>query len=128
MNLDNTFKAASKATVVDDSKARTKLMKGGILSILNESNDIITWVTEIISISHRMSAHDNLERFCQSGSATEMIELIEAFKVRVELLGVPLPEMVTVDNCCTVGNKLREVIPNIKVLLDVYHFITRYIY
>ncbi|KAJ7937612.1 hypothetical protein B0H13DRAFT_1588397 [Mycena leptocephala] len=55
-----------------------------------------------------------------------MIELIEAFKVRVELLGVPLPEMVTVDNCCTVGNKLREVIPNIKVLLDVYHFITRY--
>lgn len=44
MNLDNTYKAASKATVIDESKARTKLMKGGILSVLNEMNLIISWV------------------------------------------------------------------------------------
>ncbi|KAJ7138759.1 hypothetical protein C8R43DRAFT_1131921 [Mycena crocata] len=62
-------------------------------------------------------------RFCQSGSATEIVELLEGLKARLELLGVPLPEMVTVDNCCTVGNKIRDVLPLIKVLLDVYHFI-----
>ncbi|KAJ7668743.1 hypothetical protein DFH06DRAFT_1378734 [Mycena polygramma] len=100
MNLDNTYKAANKATVIDSSKVRTKAMKGGILSVLNEMNEIISW------------------RFCQSGSATEIVELIEGFKRRVELLGVKLPEMVTVDNCCTVGNKIRSVIPDIKVLLD----------
>ncbi|KAJ7157998.1 hypothetical protein C8R43DRAFT_1180381 [Mycena crocata] len=108
MNLDNTYKVAKKATVVDESRARTKLMKGGILSILNENNIIISW------------------RFCQSGSATEIVELLEGLKARLELLGVPLPEMVTVDNCCTVGNKIRDVLPLIKVLLDVYHFIMRY--
>ncbi|KAJ7659689.1 hypothetical protein DFH06DRAFT_932790, partial [Mycena polygramma] len=53
-------------------------------------------------------------------------ELIESFKRRVELLGIKLPEIVTVDNCCTVGNKIRGVLPDIKVLLDVYHFIMRY--
>ncbi|KAJ7615765.1 hypothetical protein DFH06DRAFT_1365836 [Mycena polygramma] len=108
MNLDNTYKAANKATVIDSSKVRTKAMKGGILSVLNEMNEIISW------------------RFCQSGSATEIVELIEGFKRRVELLGVKLPEMVTVDNCCTVGNKIRSVVPDIKVLLDVYHFMMRY--
>ncbi|KAJ7607603.1 hypothetical protein DFH06DRAFT_1486459 [Mycena polygramma] len=108
MNLDNTYKAANKATVIDSSNMRTKAMKGGILSVLNEMNEIISW------------------RFCQSGSATEIVELIEGFKRRVELLGVKLPEMVTVDNCCTVGNKIRSVVPDIKVLLDVYHFMMRY--
>jgi hypothetical protein len=44
MNLDNTFKVANKATVIDPSKARTKFMKGGILSILNETNGVISWV------------------------------------------------------------------------------------
>ncbi|KAJ7166768.1 hypothetical protein C8R46DRAFT_1351047 [Mycena filopes] len=108
MVLDQTYRAASKATVVDAEGARTKMMKGGILSILNELNEIVSW------------------RFCQSGSATEIIELVGGFKARLELMGIKLPEMVTVDNCCTVGNKIREVLPDIKVLLDVYHFIMRY--
>ncbi|KAJ7124769.1 hypothetical protein C8R43DRAFT_1135450 [Mycena crocata] len=108
LNLDNTFKAAAKATVIDDSKTRAKLMKGGILSVLNEVNLIIAW------------------RFCQSGAAAEIVELLEGLKVRLELLGVSAPEMVTVDNCCTVGNKIRDVFADIKVLLDVYHFMMRY--
>ncbi|KAJ7838878.1 hypothetical protein B0H13DRAFT_2367145 [Mycena leptocephala] len=37
-------------------------------------------------------------------------------QIAEHLLGVPLPELVTVDNCCTVGKKIREVIPSIKVL------------
>lgn len=44
MNLDNTFKAANKATVVDSAKNHMKLMKGGILSVINEINLIISWV------------------------------------------------------------------------------------
>ncbi|KAJ7601836.1 hypothetical protein DFH06DRAFT_1351920 [Mycena polygramma] len=107
MNLDNTFKAAGKATVVDESKAHTKLMKGGILSILNERNEIISW------------------RFCQSGSVNEIVELLEGLKARLDLLGVPHPEAVTVDNCCHVRNQILGVLPLIKILLDVYHFMMR---
>jgi hypothetical protein len=49
LSVDNTFKAASKATVADSSKTRTKLMKGGILSVLNECNEIIAWVHQFYS-------------------------------------------------------------------------------
>ncbi|KAK7055962.1 hypothetical protein R3P38DRAFT_3170627 [Favolaschia claudopus] len=108
MNLDNTFKAAKKATVADSSKARTHLMNGGILSVLNERNEIIAW------------------RFCQTAAAAEMVELLKGLKARFEMLGVPAPEMVTIDNCCTFGNKIREVFEAIKVLLDVHHFLMRY--
>ncbi|KAJ6460701.1 hypothetical protein C8R47DRAFT_1226202 [Mycena vitilis] len=108
LNLDNTFKAANKATVVDDSKAHTRVMKGGILSVLNELNQIISW------------------RFCQSGSASEIVELLQGLKTRLDALGVPYPEMVTVDNCCHVKTQILSVIPDIRVLLDVFHFLMRY--
>ncbi|KAK7062280.1 hypothetical protein R3P38DRAFT_3167271 [Favolaschia claudopus] len=113
MNLDNTFKAAKKATVADSSKARTHLMNGGILSVLNERNEIIAWLTD-------------LQRFCQTAAAAEMVELLQGLKDRFEMLGVPAPEMVTIDNCCTFGNKIRTVFEAIKVLLDVHHFLMRY--
>ena len=45
MSADNTFRAAGKATVVNAAKTRTKLMKGGILSVLNELNEIVAWVS-----------------------------------------------------------------------------------
>ena len=44
LSLDNTFKSAGKAVVVGKDKSRTKLMKGGILSVLNETNEILSWV------------------------------------------------------------------------------------
>jgi hypothetical protein len=44
LSLDNTFKVAKKATVVDHQKARTQVMKGGILSVINEKNEILAWV------------------------------------------------------------------------------------
>lgn len=43
-SLDNTFKLAAKATVVDGNGAHSKLMGGGILSVINECNEIIAWV------------------------------------------------------------------------------------
>ncbi|KAJ7026258.1 hypothetical protein C8F04DRAFT_1268296 [Mycena alexandri] len=108
INLDQTFKAAAKASVVDDTKARVKLMKGGILSIVNEINLIISW------------------RFCQSGAAAEIVEQLEGLKARFDFLNIDYPISVTVDNCCTVANKIHSVWAAIKVLLDVYHFIMRY--
>ncbi|KAJ7037697.1 hypothetical protein C8F04DRAFT_1328715 [Mycena alexandri] len=108
LNLDHTFAAANKATVVDDSKAHVKLMRGGVLSVLNECNEIISW------------------RYCQTGSANEITELLAGVKLRLDLMGVPEPSMVTVDNCCHVRNFILGVFASIKVLLDVYHFIMRY--
>ena len=44
LSLDNTFQSAGKASVVDAKRARTKIMKGGLLSSLNEWNEIVCWV------------------------------------------------------------------------------------
>jgi len=44
LSLDNTFKSAEKAVIIDKNKTRVKMMKGGILSVINESNEILTWV------------------------------------------------------------------------------------
>ena len=45
LSLDNTFKSAGKAVVIDKNWTRRKLMKGGILSVINELNEIVAWVT-----------------------------------------------------------------------------------
>jgi hypothetical protein len=50
ISLDNTFKAAKKAVVLEKTKARTKLLKGGILSVLNEKNEIIGWVRTLFFV------------------------------------------------------------------------------
>ncbi|KAJ6533328.1 hypothetical protein DFH09DRAFT_1406865 [Mycena vulgaris] len=97
LGADNTFKAAAKATVVDASKTRTKLMKGGILSVLNELNEIVAW------------------RFCQSASPAEMFEILEGIRKRCEELGVDFPEMIVVDNCCQVKNEIHKALPAIAV-------------
>jgi hypothetical protein len=53
------------------------------------------------------------------------MELLEGLKARLDLLGADDPEMVTVDNCCAVRKKILEVFPQLKILLDVYHFLMR---
>ncbi|KAG2039032.1 hypothetical protein BDR03DRAFT_981073 [Suillus americanus] len=42
-SLDNMFKAASKATLTDKDRQKSRELKGGILSVLNEDNQIISW-------------------------------------------------------------------------------------
>jgi len=44
LSLDNTFKSAGKAMVVDKNKNHTKLLKGGILSTINQRSEILAWV------------------------------------------------------------------------------------
>lgn len=44
LSLDNTFKSAGKAVIVDTDRNRVKLLKGGVLSVINEKSEIIAWV------------------------------------------------------------------------------------
>ncbi|KAJ6456223.1 hypothetical protein C8R47DRAFT_1203691 [Mycena vitilis] len=94
MNLDNTFKAAGKATVVDESKAHTKLMKGGILSILNERNEIISWASRIQkrSLSTFGSHHLSLV----DAAAAIWNDLLPVSKANSSL--VPLPRLKDVNS------------------------------
>ncbi|KAJ6452711.1 hypothetical protein C8R47DRAFT_1256076 [Mycena vitilis] len=109
LSVDNTFKAAGKATVVNTSKARTRPMKGGILSVLNELNEIVAW------------------RFCQSASPAEMYEVLVGLKNRCNELGVPFPDMLVSDNCCQIDKEVRRALPDIQICLDVFHFMMRYL-
>lgn len=58
LSLDATFRTASKATVVNDSNARTKLFTGGLHSVINEDNLILAFVSytsspDIVEATHR---------------------------------------------------------------------------
>ena len=44
-SLDSTFKISNKATITDKDGQQLKYLKRGILSILNEKNEVITWVS-----------------------------------------------------------------------------------
>ncbi|KAF9523225.1 hypothetical protein CPB83DRAFT_775787, partial [Crepidotus variabilis] len=46
LSLDNTFKSASKAVVVDSDGKRTRLFTGGILSVINEVSETMGWVSD----------------------------------------------------------------------------------
>lgn len=43
--MDNTYKVSGKATVVAQDGKNVKLLKGGVLSAINEQNEIVTWVS-----------------------------------------------------------------------------------
>ncbi|TFY52964.1 hypothetical protein EVG20_g10326 [Dentipellis fragilis] len=107
--MDHTFRAADKATVVSHDGTRTKLMKGGLLSVINESSQILSW------------------RLCQSGAHAEIVELLRGLRRRYDALGHGYPDMITVDNCCTVRNTIHKVFPTTNVVLDIHHFLARYL-
>ncbi|KAI0712734.1 hypothetical protein C8T65DRAFT_562727, partial [Cerioporus squamosus] len=67
------------------------------------------------------------QRWCPSQSNSEYVELLEGFHRRLLLLGVAPPEMAVVDNCCHVKAAILQVFPDIAVVLDVWHFIQRYL-
>lgn len=43
--MDNTFKSAGKAALVDKDGQRQNPLKGGILSALNEEGEGLAWVS-----------------------------------------------------------------------------------
>ncbi|KAG2159431.1 uncharacterized protein EDB93DRAFT_1099792 [Suillus bovinus] len=43
ISFDNTFHAAMKATITNQEKQKSKVLKGGIISLMNENNEIVGW-------------------------------------------------------------------------------------
>ena len=54
ISLDNTFQAAGKASVVDKQKTRSKVMKGGILTAINEISETLSWVCSLLPAKFRI--------------------------------------------------------------------------
>ncbi|KAJ3534877.1 hypothetical protein NM688_g7062 [Phlebia brevispora] len=108
VSMDATFKVAKKAAVVDKAKRHDDLMKGGILSMINESNEILAW------------------RFCQTQHNAEITEMLEGLVTRCKMQGVDPPKMAISDTCCKTRNALTPVLGDIFIGLDVYHFKRQY--
>ncbi|KAG2085011.1 uncharacterized protein F5147DRAFT_782255 [Suillus discolor] len=108
-SLDNTFKAANKATLTNKDGQKTKEIKGGILTVLNEGNEIISW------------------RFCQTRTNAEIAELLLGLKHRHDVLGLPQPKMMVADNCCHIRGAVASAMPETEAKLDVWHFSARYV-
>ncbi|KAL6299496.1 hypothetical protein BKA93DRAFT_829872 [Sparassis latifolia] len=102
ISLDNTFRAAGKASIADSENNRTKVLKGGILSALNENGEIIGW------------------------TGGEISELLHGLKRRNMLLNVSDPSLAVIDNCCHMRSAIMKPFPDIYVMLDVWHFAMRY--
>jgi hypothetical protein len=58
LSIDNTFRVAAKVTIVDKQKGRVKLMKGGLVSTLNEGGQTVSWAcTDSFSV-HSLSVEE----------------------------------------------------------------------
>ncbi|THH31610.1 hypothetical protein EUX98_g2599 [Antrodiella citrinella] len=108
LSLDATFKFANRATVVDKEGGRHKLVKGGVLSMINEHNLTVGW------------------RACQDKKGAQITELMQGFKGRLTALEHPDPSDIVSDRCCTDARAIKEVFPNSHVCLDSFHFQARF--
>ncbi|CAA7261854.1 unnamed protein product [Cyclocybe aegerita] len=104
LSLDNTFRSAKKAVILEKDKTHTKMFKGGILSVINERSETLAW----------------------SASPEETRVVLEGIKKRHDVLQVPQPNTVVVDNCCQVRWHVSGGLPGSDVVLDVHHFMSRY--
>jgi hypothetical protein len=59
---------------------------------------------------------------CQSASADETTELLEGYADRCKILEIAPAKTAVVDNCCHVRSKIKKALPDINVVLDVWHF------
>ncbi|TFK92385.1 hypothetical protein K466DRAFT_480676, partial [Polyporus arcularius HHB13444] len=67
------------------------------------------------------------QRWCPTQGNIEIEEQLQGVGRRLLLLGMAEPEIVVVDNCCHVKAAILKVFPNIAVVLDVWHFVQRYL-
>ncbi|KAF8546806.1 hypothetical protein OG21DRAFT_1479620 [Imleria badia] len=101
-SIDSTFKSASKATVTDSHCKRSKDM-------INKKGEIVAWC------------------LCQTKANAEITELLTGIRRRHETLGLPMPKMMVTNNCCQVRRAVESALPEMDCILDVWHFIARYI-
>ncbi|TFK79507.1 hypothetical protein K466DRAFT_505420, partial [Polyporus arcularius HHB13444] len=66
-------------------------------------------------------------RYCHTQAHVEVENILRGTKGRFRLLGVADPEMAVVDNCCHIKNAILAVFPTILVVLDLWHFMMRYL-
>ncbi|KAG1751552.1 uncharacterized protein EDB91DRAFT_1078312 [Suillus paluster] len=104
-SLDNTFKAANKATLTNKDGQKMREIKGGILTVLNESNEIIAWT-------------------CANA---EITELLHGLKQCHNVLNLPQPKMMVANNCCHIHSAVASAMPKTEAKLDVWHFSARYV-
>lgn len=57
----------------------------------------------------------------------ELKAALDGLKRRCEEIGVPPPKIVVADNCCQVWSSIHQALPDADVLLDVWHFVIRYV-
>ena len=55
----------------------------------------------------------------------EIMELLLGIRDRFDMLGIPPPLGVVVDNCCQVRNCVEQVFPLAGVFLDIFHCVMR---
>ncbi len=128
-SIDNTFKASAKATIVDGkNQGRTNIMKGGILTCIDENNCIDSWVRQfrasvILTMTYLLTLRR--QRLCQSQANAELEELLRGIYNRHVDLELPMPEMFVADNCCHVRNAIQKIFPGAHVCLDVFHLLGR---
>ncbi|TFK89020.1 hypothetical protein K466DRAFT_487711, partial [Polyporus arcularius HHB13444] len=66
-------------------------------------------------------------RLCDNQGHAEIEELLHGLRRRFEVLQTADPEIAVADNCCHIRNAILKVFPNITVVLDVWHFMMRYL-
>ncbi|EGN93399.1 hypothetical protein SERLA73DRAFT_156341 [Serpula lacrymans var. lacrymans S7.3] len=128
ISINNMFKAANKVTVATKQKAQIRMLKGGILSVVNKRNEIIAWVGhDFYDFGTASLPQIICQRLCQSQSNTEIEELFVGLKHHYNELGIALPEMVIADNCCHIHSAVLRVMPDAQLGLNVFHPIMRYL-
>lgn len=126
-SIDSTFKSASKATLTDSHRQKSRELHGGILTMLNEKGEIVAWVRLCYTPTQKYSMTDLfVQRLCQTKANAEITELLTGVRRRHEVLGLPMPQMMVTDNCCQVRRAVQSALPETTCVLDAWHFIARY--
>ncbi|KAG8916364.1 hypothetical protein FRC01_003198, partial [Tulasnella sp. 417] len=108
LSFDATYKATKKATISTARNAARQKPFETLVTMITEHNLIASW------------------RFTFTETLLEVQAQLRDLRERFTVLRVPPPCQVVVDNCCTVRNKVQEILPEAAVGLDVYHYSVRY--
>nr|VWP02236.1 Amino acid permease family protein [Ganoderma boninense] len=112
LSLDATFRAASKASIVNDDRSRSSIFNGGLHTAVNQKSLIVAYASLYSICLH----------CCRSYLAFHSVGL----KRRLALLNVDDPWAIVVDNCCHFRNAILQVFSDAVVVQDVWHVIMRY--
>ncbi|KAI0696201.1 hypothetical protein C8T65DRAFT_583603, partial [Cerioporus squamosus] len=67
------------------------------------------------------------QRFLTDQGHSQVEEILQGIKRRLTLLGISDPEIAVADNCCHIRSAIVKAFPDIAVVLDVWHFLMRYL-